>query len=791
METDTLYDNALEDKYAAELISWAIDEGDWDALEIALMDLVLFDLYINREAFDEMIEKANKKVTKQYYRAVAKTVLGMQQQGRQLDRDLVKKYIDAFKQDVAKSQSIWIEEYERRDGTIVPRHQRNLPEGVGEAAKKELQDIAREIHAATEYDLKKVQRDDEKSPDEKQTSQSRIQTMHATMQQAIKEYKKTEQEQVQREQENLKQQARQAATIRQLPESTSAEQASGSSLKDRFVQQRHAVEEELLSREGWKVNTQGEMYQDPNESKPFTADVLHPDSTSRAVLREIADNDGFGSRVAAVSNYFLDTATNTTATLRFAARAIKDYGPMAGMAMANAYHRYGGYDVPMREEDGFVVTEFGDVLPPYPEGPAETRNSVLSMLRSRLPTQRTYEAGAEPPSEGFIIDGNGNVLAHAVGRGSDHFLPFNTRHLKQMRKEDRVEFVRSRMVGGPTIEDLRAAMMMGADRLTVVSNSGTYTLDFTKRSHGIKLEHFEVLNRYQEILDEYTQTGGNKKGEKKVGLLDHQGYIRALESISDEFPLHINFDRTIGALPGTWQDYHDFVQPTHRLMDQLRDLFGIAPGGIVDPSSRKAKPIIPGGGRGPEPVQNARTVWSDYQNFLRAGIPAGEDPLIAQISWLNNIKQTMEAQGKTWGGNLKEELDLRVRQRLQRDSQVMQQPASWGQAAAEGRAEASMALEGQPHGTVHTRQVSMPEGQEPATTRDKKLMNYVSGAKQRYPKAMDFVMEKTIYNTQMPRETKSAESALREIEKAIADGWDNETLADFMDAQLDRAFSPR
>jgi len=255
METDTLYDNALEDKYAAELISWAIDEGDWDALEIALMDLVLFDLYINREAFDEMIEKANKKVTKQYYRAVAKTVLGMQQQGRHLDRDLVKKYIDAFKQDVSKSRSIWIEEYERRDGTIVPRHKRNLPEGAGREARAELEDIGKEIQAATEYDLKKIQRDDEKSPDDKQKSQQRIQTMHATMQQAIKDFKAAEQKQVAQEQESLRQQARQAASIRELPQSPSTEQASGSSLKDRFVQQRQALEEELLSREGWKVNS--------------------------------------------------------------------------------------------------------------------------------------------------------------------------------------------------------------------------------------------------------------------------------------------------------------------------------------------------------------------------------------------------------------------------------------------------------------------------------------------------------------------------------------------------------
>jgi hypothetical protein len=278
----------------------------------------------------------------------------------------------------------------------------------------------------------------------------------------------------------------------------------------------------------------------------------------RGAVASFLQESSIGKGIVAVADFF----SRTGGKFQFAARAIAEFGPIAGIRIAHTYFRYGGYDVPMKEQGGKVVTEMGDTIPKT-ESAEATREWAVKTLSKRLPSQAADSAGAEPPSEGFIIDKAGNVLAHGVGRGNDHFLPFNSRHLRQMRGEEGVEYVRRRMFGGPTVEDLHAAMMMGAERVTVVSNGGVFTIELTQRAHGLKMEHMQVLSRYQDILDD------------RKTRLNFSGYDSALDALQAEFPLHFS---KLNSERGSWADAHDRIGPKDRLTDQLKDALDILGG---------------------------------------------------------------------------------------------------------------------------------------------------------------------------------------------------------------------
>ena len=111
------------------------------------------------------------------------------------------------------------------------------------------------------------------------------------------------------------------------------------------------------------------------------------------------------------------------------------------------------------------------------------------------------EAGQTPPSEGFLVDKEGKVVAQAVGYGDDHYLPFN---LKQMKSLKGGEYIRTRSVGGPTSEDIYVGLMSGAQRVTVVSRSGTFTIEFADDFKGKRRYNDKALRmtrRYEKLLD--------------------------------------------------------------------------------------------------------------------------------------------------------------------------------------------------------------------------------------------------------------------------------------------------
>lgn len=307
----------------------------------------------------------------------------------------------------------------------------------------------------------------------------------------------------------------------------------------------------------------------------------------KGAVRSFLTESSIGTGVVATAKFFADAGGK----FQFAAKAIAEFGPIAGVRLAHTYFRYGGYDVPIKNGR----TEMGDKIPTE-GGRKGAREWAIERLSKRLPSQQADSAGAEPPSEGFLIDKDGKIVAHAVGRGNDHFLPFNSRHLRKLRQSGGGEYVRRRMFGGPTTEDLHAAMMMGATKVTVVSNGGTFSIDLTSRSHGLKLEHMQVLTRYQEILD--------NRGSR----LNFDGYDSALDSLVAEFPLHF---RKTTAQQGAWAGSHDRIGPKDKLSDQIKNLFGILSG---DDSSRGDSGTSFGGGRG---IGGRRKGETDREALLR------------------------------------------------------------------------------------------------------------------------------------------------------------------------------
>ena len=133
------------------------------------------------------------------------------------------------------------------------------------------------------------------------------------------------------------------------------------------------------------------------------------------------------------------------------------------------------------------------------------RQAVVEHLRAKMPQKSLYElqlaSGNTPPSEGVIINAEGQLSTQAIGYGDDHYLPFNLKNLKDLKGG---EYIRTRSVGGLTSEDIYTALIAGARQVTVTSRSGTYTMTFEPdfrggRRHSDKARR--MTRRYEQLLD--------------------------------------------------------------------------------------------------------------------------------------------------------------------------------------------------------------------------------------------------------------------------------------------------
>jgi len=116
------------------------------------------------------------------------------------------------------------------------------------------------------------------------------------------------------------------------------------------------------------------------------------------------------------------------------------------------------------------------------------------------------ESGHILPSQGVIIDADGDVVSQSVGFSDDHYLPFDLKNLKSLRGG---QYVRTRQQGGLTGEDIYASIRTGARMATVVSSSGVYSIEFDPNFRGARANSDKarsMYDRYLKILDAVDQS---------------------------------------------------------------------------------------------------------------------------------------------------------------------------------------------------------------------------------------------------------------------------------------------
>jgi hypothetical protein len=130
---------------------------------------------------------------------------------------------------------------------------------------------------------------------------------------------------------------------------------------------------------------------------------------------------------------------------------------------------------------------------------------VLNYFHSHLPNPDLNElqrrSGVIPPSEGIIINREGGVQHQSVGFADDWYLPFNLKHLSNLKGG---EYIRTRTFGGPTTEDIYTGLVSGARSLTVVSHNGVYNVEFDRNLRGGRRfndKAAKMVARYGQLLD--------------------------------------------------------------------------------------------------------------------------------------------------------------------------------------------------------------------------------------------------------------------------------------------------
>lgn len=176
--------------------------------------------------------------------------------------------------------------------------------------------------------------------------------------------------------------------------------------------------------------------------------------------------------------------------------------PDPGLAQA-----YGNAIHSQKSQSGkFTAEENAHRAPTWSEREAG-REQIIGWLQQpgRAPSRQLsalqLAAGHTPPSEGVLLNADGQIVTTAVGAADDWYLPFNLRHLASLKGG---EYIRSRSTGGLTTEDIYTGLMTGARRVTVVSRSGIFSIEFDPELRGGRRNNDKALRmtqRYGELLD--------------------------------------------------------------------------------------------------------------------------------------------------------------------------------------------------------------------------------------------------------------------------------------------------
>lgn len=224
--------------------------------------------------------------------------------------------------------------------------------------------------------------------------------------------------------------------------------------------------------------------------------------------------------------------------------------PDAGVASYYAEHRQG------RSRDELALRLRGDTAVAY----------LLNKIPSTKQTELSVAAGRLPPSQGVIIDADGDVVSEAMGAGGDHYLPFDLRNLKRLGGG---QYARTRAMGGPSVEDIYTGLMSGARQVQVASNSGVFTLEFDPELRGGRRysdKARSMVERYRRLLDAVenadlyqTDVSPARQRELRQQALDYAGpedwkdrfnTLLRRERVSSGFISQEDIDRKVEELTG-------------------------------------------------------------------------------------------------------------------------------------------------------------------------------------------------------------------------------------------------
>ena len=231
--------------------------------------------------------------------------------------------------------------------------------------------------------------------------------------------------------------------------------------------------------------------------------------------------------------------------------------------------------------------------------------AITMVQQGRLPSLRNAElslkSGELPPSQGVIIDADGDITTEAQGFNGDHYLPFDLKNLKDLQGG---QYVRTRASGGLTTEDLYTGLLTGARQVQVVSNSGVFTLEFDPDVRGGRRytdKALRMIGRYGRLLEtiESGQIMEQDISPKEKADL----YRQAVELSRDKDPDEI-------------RGFHnDLIQAARAEQERPdEEEFAQAAANEVDAEYRRDKYVPTGGERGKAIDAKLDAMMGDYHD---------------------------------------------------------------------------------------------------------------------------------------------------------------------------------
>lgn len=169
--------------------------------------------------------------------------------------------------------------------------------------------------------------------------------------------------------------------------------------------------------------------------------------------------------------------------------------------------RIGGPESKDWNEPGYQAIRSRAVL--YPNDSGDTMkmgarsDTAAAELLKTLPKNKlidkiSRQAGRGLPSQGVLMNRNGEVVSQSVGAGPDHYLPFNLANLSRLRGG---QYVRTRQSGGLTGEDIFATVFSGARSSTVASGSGVFRIEMAPDFRGGRAMSDKAASMYDTYLN--------------------------------------------------------------------------------------------------------------------------------------------------------------------------------------------------------------------------------------------------------------------------------------------------